>query len=157
MYASISSSPSTSSSSKELGAGEGVDSDCRLDDSIALAGLAAGELDEPADRDAGSDILGASILIDLDGDRARRRECLCPSLVAAAELEEDVAIDAVDDLRSPAKEESASLVFLDDDGGGAAATLWRDTRETDCGEERTELRFDNAGGGEMRTEWRILV
>ena len=37
MYCNISSSPSSSSSSTELGTGEGVERDCRLEDGEAIA------------------------------------------------------------------------------------------------------------------------
>lgn len=73
MYCIISSSPKTSSSSTELGAGEGVESDCLLDDGDAMACWMLCVEEELDDRDVGKDIFGLRSFKPLEGDNAENR------------------------------------------------------------------------------------
>lgn len=72
MYCIISSSPRTSSST-ELGAGEGVDKDCLLDDGDAMACPMLCVEEELDDRDVGNDIFGLKSFRPLEGDSAEKR------------------------------------------------------------------------------------
>ena len=76
MYCIISSSPSTSSSSTELGAGDGVDSDCLLVDGEPICCWMLGVDDALLildDRAVGRDTLGLRSLRPFEGDSAENR------------------------------------------------------------------------------------
>ncbi len=72
IYCIISSSPNISSSSTELGAGEGVDSDCL--DGVPIVCWMLGVDDELFDeRAVGKDTLGLSSFRPFEGDKAENR------------------------------------------------------------------------------------
>ena len=134
MYCIISSSPSSSSSSTELGAGEGVESDCRLPDGVPIVCCMLAVEDELfEDRAVGSETLGLSNLRPFEGDRAEKRWCECvvgccgwswaPELVDATEL--------VDDLRSPPNDIDSRLLrgIVDPFVAAFVADTCRGTRE----------------------------
>jgi hypothetical protein len=137
MYAIISSSPACSSSSTELGTGDGVDRDCRLDD----ADPATADADELADvwcRALDREIFGVRSLSPFDGDRAAKRLWLWVSLGAAEDKEVTELVDA---LRRPVKDIDSRFFRVDVATG---AETWRGTRDEDEfveGDARTDIRW----------------
>lgn len=73
MYCIISSSPNNSSSSTELGAGDGVDNDCLLPDGDPIVCWMLGVDVEFDDRAVGSETFGERSLRPFDGDKAENR------------------------------------------------------------------------------------
>ena len=111
MYCIISSSPISSSSSIELGAGDGVDNDWRLLDGVPMVCWMLG-VDEELfdDRAVGSETLGLSSLRPFEGERAENRWCECDDACGcscAAELVD--ATELVEDLRRPNESDSRFL------------------------------------------------
>lgn len=150
MYCIISSSPIISSSSMELGTGDGADKDCRLEEAegkwpVLCPVLIPGS--PSRSRVAASDTFGLKSFRPFEGDSAENL-CLCDSWLGA--VEEKDATEPVEDLRRPEKESesrvdlrAAPLTVAEPCG----ADTCRGTRvEEDCeGEARTDSRFTAEG------------